>query len=92
MQVSNHILFIYIFGYSQCLYSILFWPLFFRDLPFTVLLFGKLSLRFTLASGIAVGQGINVGPGKFGKENNRRALFYVLCSYLNNLYVLSNKT
>ena len=28
----------------------------------------------TLASGIDVGQGINVGPGKFGKENKRRAL------------------
>ena len=28
----------------------------------------------TLASGIDVGQGINVGPGKFGKKNKRRAL------------------
>ena len=28
----------------------------------------------TLASGIDVEQGINVGPGKFGKKNKRRAL------------------
>ena len=28
----------------------------------------------TLDSGIDVGQKINVGPGKFGKNNNRRAL------------------
>ena len=28
----------------------------------------------TLASEIDVGQGINVGPGKFGKKNKRRAL------------------
>ena len=35
----------------------------------------------TLASGIDVGQGINVGPGKFGKNNKRRALnTHVLCS------------
>ena len=35
----------------------------------------------TLASGIDVGQGINVGPGKFGKKNIRRALnTHVLCS------------
>ena len=35
----------------------------------------------TLASGIDVGQGINVGPGKFGKKNKRRALnTHVLCS------------
>ena len=35
----------------------------------------------TLASGINVGQGINVGPGKFGKKNKRRALnTHVLCS------------
>ena len=27
----------------------------------------------TLASGINVGQGINVGPGQFGKNNKRRA-------------------
>ena len=26
----------------------------------------------TLESGIDVGQGINVGPGKFGKNNKRR--------------------
>ena len=31
-------------------------------------------LLSTLASGIDVGQGINVGPGKFGKKNKRRAL------------------
>ena len=35
----------------------------------------------TLASGIDVGQGINVGPGKFDKKNKRRALnTHVLCS------------
>ena len=35
----------------------------------------------TLASRIDVGQGINVGPGKFGKKNKRRALnTHVLCS------------
>ena len=35
----------------------------------------------TLESGIDVGQGINVGPGKFGKKNKRRALnTHVLCS------------
>jgi hypothetical protein len=35
----------------------------------------------TLASGKDVGQGINVGPGKFGKKNKRRALnTHVLCS------------
>ena len=28
----------------------------------------------TLESGIDVGQGINVGPGKFVKKNKRRAL------------------
>ena len=31
-------------------------------------------LQPTLQSGIDVGQGINVGPGKFGKKNKRRAL------------------
>ena len=31
-------------------------------------------IEITLASGIDVGQGINVGPGKFGKKNKRRAL------------------
>ena len=37
----------------------------------------------TLASGIDIGQGINVGPGKFGKKNNRRALSaHLLCSKL----------
>jgi hypothetical protein len=36
---------------------------------------------FTLASGIDVGQGINIGPGKFGKKNKCRALnTHVLCS------------
>ena len=29
----------------------------------------------TLESGIDVGQGINVGPGKFVKKNKRRCLF-----------------
>ena len=36
----------------------------------------------TLVSGIDVGQGINVGPGKFGKKNKRRAL---------NTHVLNSK-
>ena len=35
----------------------------------------------TLASGIDVGQEINVGPGKFGTKNKRRALnTHFLCS------------
>ena len=35
----------------------------------------------TLESGIDVGQGINVGPGKLGKKNKHRALnTHVLCS------------
>jgi hypothetical protein len=39
------------------------------------------SLRHTLESGIDVGQEINVGPGKLGKKNKRRALnTHVLCS------------
>ena len=46
----------------------------------------------TLASGIDVGQGINVGPGKFGEKNKRTAFnTHVLNNHLNNLYVLSNK-
>ena len=51
----------------------------------------------TLASGIDVGQGINIGPGKFGKKNEGRALntqihmSYVVNTHLDNLYVLSNK-
>ena len=52
-------------------------------------------LLSTLESGIDVGQGINVGPGKFGKKNKRRALnthvLYVVSNHLSNLYVLSNK-
>jgi len=32
------------------------------------------SILPTLESRIDVGQGINVGPGKFGKKNNRSAL------------------
>ena len=28
----------------------------------------------TVDSGIDVGQGINIGPGKFGKKNEHRAL------------------
>ena len=37
--------------------------------------------RITLESGIDVGQGINVGRGKFGKKNKRSALnAHVLCS------------
>ena len=43
--------------------------------------FGSKHIWTTLASGIDVGQGINVGPGKFGKKNKRRALnTHVLCS------------
>ena len=46
----------------------------------TRLLLNQFSLT-TLASGIDVGQGIKVGPGKFGKKNKRRALnTHVLCS------------
>ena len=38
-------------------------------------------IKAYLASGIDVGQGINVGPGKFGKKNKRRALnTHALCS------------
>jgi hypothetical protein len=33
-----------------------------------------LNSYFTLESGIDVGQGINVGPGNFGKNNKCRAL------------------
>ena len=33
---------------------------------------GELLYLNTLASGIDVGQGINVGPGKFDKKNKRR--------------------
>ena len=41
----------------------------------------KYMLQSTLESGIDVGQGINVGPGKLGKKNKRRALnTHVLCS------------
>ena len=43
--------------------------------------------QYTLAAGIDVGKGINVGPGKFGKRNKRRA-FYVVSNHLNDLYVL----
>ena len=32
------------------------------------------SKGYTLEFGIDVGQGINVGPGNFGKNNKRRAL------------------
>ena len=40
-----------------------------------------LEIGTTLESGIDVGQLINVGPGKFGKKNKRRALnTHVLCS------------
>ena len=38
-------------------------------------------LELTLASGIDVGQGINVGPGKVGEKNKRRASnTHFLCS------------
>ena len=37
--------------------------------------------KTTLESGIDVGQGINVGPGKLGKKNKPRALnTHVLCN------------
>ena len=36
--------------------------------------FGPLVLWHTLDSGINVGQGINLGPGNFGKKNKHRAL------------------
>ena len=35
--------------------------------------YDKISKIDTLESGIDVGQGINVGPGKFGEENKHRA-------------------
>ena len=35
-------------------------------------------LKSTLESGIDVGQGINVGPGKFVKKNKRRAVGHEL--------------
>ena len=36
--------------------------------------------KATLASGIDIGQGINIGSGKFSKKNKRRALnTHVLC-------------
>ena len=39
------------------------------------------TISCTLESGIDVGQGITVGPGKLGKKNKRRALnTHVLCS------------
>ena len=41
----------------------------------------KLESYYTLESGIDVGEGINVGPGKLDKKNKRRALnTHVLCS------------
>ena len=41
----------------------------------------RTSFMHALESGIDVGQGINVGPGKLGKKNKRRALnTHVLCS------------
>ena len=42
---------------------------------------GTVLAKPTLESGIDVGELINVGPGKFGKKNKRRALnTHVLCS------------
>ena len=38
-----------------------------------LLIFSNVRRLFTLDSGIDVGQGINVGPGTFGKKNKRRA-------------------
>ena len=41
----------------------------------------KIVKRHTLESGIDVGQGISVGPGKFAKKNKHRALnTHALCS------------
>ena len=37
-------------------------------------MFSRPDNNITLDSGIDVGQGINVGPGKFGKKNKCRAL------------------
>ena len=48
----------------------------------------------TLDPRIDVGQGINVGLGKFRKNDKLRAfnaMFYVVNNYLNDLYILSNK-
>ena len=47
----------------------------------------------TLASGIDVGLGINVGHGKFDKRINVGPsihMSYVVNNHLNNLHVLSN--
>ena len=44
-----------------------------KDFP-TRVLRSYTHLGATLESGIDVGQGINVGPGKFVKKNKRRAL------------------
>ena len=47
-------------------------------MPNTYIKYGRPSLivikMSTLESGIDVGQEINVGPGKFDKKNNHRAL------------------
>ena len=43
----------------------------------------------TLASVIDVGQGTNIGSGKFAKKNKQ--MFYVVNNNLTNLYVLSNR-
>ena len=46
-----------------------------------ICLFLKAKLNTTLESVIDVGQGISIGPGKFDKNNKRRALnTHVLCS------------
>ena len=45
---------------------------------------------FTLDSGIDVGQGINVGPGKFVKMNKHRALNLYLHIAQKRTFPLSN--
>ena len=47
----------------------------------------------TLASQIDVGQGINVGSGKFDKKGLKYTLHMsnVVNNHLNNIYALSNK-
>ena len=57
-------------------------------------LFSLLNNLLTLASGMDVGQGINVGTGKFDKNNKHVHVIhmsYVVNNHLNDLCVLSNK-
>ena len=44
-----------------------------RIKPYVLSIIGTIAKQYTLAYGIDVGQGINVGPGKFGKKSKHRA-------------------